>query len=159
MSDHTVFTMPHQITDEIEIDRPVEEVFSYVTAPENQVHWEQGVLEIRDVSGPPGVGQQYTAVARFLGKRFQTTEEITDFESNKAYGWRTTHGPIHDVHLFRFEPHNVGTKITVDLGVRYLNFFERLAEPLIRRSAHRHQEHSLQTLKDLLETHGPDHPR
>jgi uncharacterized membrane protein len=130
-----------------------------VTDPQNQVHWVQAVSDIHDVSGPSGVGQRYTASAHFLGKRFQQTEEVTDLEPNALYAWRTVSGPVHDVHHFQFEQKNGGTKVTVELGVRDLNFLGKLAEPLIVRSARRHQQHSLETLKDLLETHGPDHPR
>jgi hypothetical protein len=43
--------------------------------------------------------------------------------------------------------------------VQDLHFLGKLAEPLIVRSARRDQQHNLETLKDLLETHGPDHPR
>lgn len=159
MSHHHVTTMPHRVTAEIEIDLPVDEVFEYVTDPQNQVHWMQAVNGIHDVSGPPSVGQRYTAHAQFLGKSLEQTEEITEFTPGEEYGWQTVKGPVHDVHHFRFEPHDDKTKITVELGVKDLHFLGRLAEPLIVRSARRHQEHSLETLKDLLETHGPSHPR
>lgn len=159
MSQHHVTTMPHRVTAEIEIELPVDEVFAYVTDPQNQVHWVQAVREIHDVSGPPGVGQKYTADAHFLGKHLEQTEEITDYVPREEYAWRTVKGPVHDVHHFRFETREGKTKITVELGVQDLHILGRMAEPLIVRSARRHQEHSLETLKDLLETHGPSHPR
>lgn len=159
MTQHHVFSLPHRVTAEIDIDAPVDQVFSYVTDPQNQVNWVQAVSDIQDVSGSPGVGQRYTASAHFLGKRFMQTEEVTDFEPNTLYAWRTVKGPVHDVHHFQFEQNDGGTKITVELGVQDLNFLGKLAEPLIVRSARRHQKHSLETLQDLLETHGPDHPR
>jgi uncharacterized membrane protein len=109
--------------------------------------------------GPPGVGQCYTVRAHFLGKRFEQTEEVTDFEPNALFAWRTVQGPVHDVHHFQFEERNGGTKITVDLGVRDLKFLGKLAEPLIVRASRRDQQDNLETLKDLLEFHGPNHPR
>src|SRR5947209_16870420 len=151
MSEHHVKTMPHRVTAEIEIELPVDEVFQYVTDPQNQEHWVQAVKEIHDISGPPGVGQRYTAHAHFLGKSLEQTEEITDFTPGTEYAWRTVKGPVHDVHHFRFEEHDGKTKITVELGVQDLHLLGRMAEPLIVRSARRHQEHSLETLKDLLE--------
>jgi uncharacterized membrane protein len=159
MSEHHVFSLPHRVTAEIEIEAPIDQVFLYVTDPQNQVHWVQAVSEIRDVSGPPQVGQRYTADAHFLGKRFEQTEEITDYQPNTVYAWQTVKGPVHDVQHYQFEEKTGGTKITVELGVRDLHFLGKLAEPLIVRSARRHQQHSLETLKDLLETHGPEHPR
>jgi uncharacterized membrane protein len=159
MGQHHVFSLPHRVTAEIDIDVPVDEVFGYVTEPQNQVHWVQAVSDIQDVSGPAQVGQRYTAHAHFLGKRFQQTEEVTDFDPGSLYAWQTVKGPVHDVHHFQFGKTDSGTRVTVELGVRDLNFLGRLAEPLIVRSARRHQQHSLETLKDLLETHGSDHPR
>lgn len=158
-SEHPAYTMPYRVTTEIEIKCPVEDVFTYVTNPENQVHWMQAVTDISNVSGPPAVDQMYTAAVSFLGKRFESTEQVSDFEPNKAYGWRTVSGPIHDAHHFTFESVDGGTKITMQLGVADLNFFTRLAQPLMYRSAERHQKHSLETLKDFLEEHGPDHPK
>jgi uncharacterized membrane protein len=117
------------------------------------------VTEVRDVSGPPGVGQRYTVGAHFLGKGFTQTEEVTDFEPNALFAWRTVQGAVHDVHHFQFEQRNGGTRVTVELGVRDLHFLGRLAEPLIVRAARRDQRDNLETLKDLLELHGPDHPR
>jgi uncharacterized membrane protein len=159
MTQHHVFKLPHRVTTEIEIGVPIDQVFSYVTDPNNHVNWLKSVSDVHDVSGPPGVGQRYTATAHFLGKRFEQTEEVTDFEPNALFAWRTVQGPVHDVHHFQFEQRNGGTKVTVELGVRDLHFLGRLAEPLIVRSARRDQQHNLETLKDLLETHGPDHPR
>jgi len=152
MTQHHVFSLPHRVTAEIDIDAPIDEVFSYVTDPHNQVHWVQAVSDVHEVSDPTGVGQRFTYSAHFLGKRLELTEEVTDFEPNTLYAWRTVHGPVHGAHHFQFEQKNSGTRVTVELGVQDLHFLGKLAEPLIVRSARRHQQHSL-------ETHGPDHPR
>lgn len=147
--------LPHRVTAEIAFDVPIGVVFSYVTDPHNLVHWYQGVSDVHDVSGPPGVGQQFTWTAHFLGKRLEATHEVTDFEPNTQYALRSSHGGHH----FQFEQKNNGTRVTVDVAVRELHFLARVAEPLIMRTALRHEQHSLETLKDLLETHGADDPR
>jgi DNA-binding SARP family transcriptional activator/uncharacterized protein YndB with AHSA1/START domain len=146
--------LPYRVTAEIEIDVPVAVVFSYVTDPHNLVHWYHGVSDVHDVSGPPGVGQHFTWIGHFLGKRLVATHEVTEFEPNAQYALRSPHGGHH----FQFGPTNNGTRITVNVAVRELGFLARVAEPLIMRTARRHEQHSLDTLKDLLETHGPDHP-
>jgi carbon monoxide dehydrogenase subunit G len=159
MRQHHVFNLPHRVTAEVEIDAPIDQVFSYVTDPHNLVHWYQGVSDLRDVSDPTGVGQRFTFTAHFLGKRLEATNEVTDFEPITLYALRAVNGPYHGAEHFQFEQKNNGTRITVDLAVQDLHFLARLAEPLILRSARRHEQHSLETLKDLLETHGPDHAR
>ena len=155
MAQHHVFHLPHRATAEIEIDVPIDQVFSYVTDPHNLPHWYQGVTDVHDVSGPPGVGQRFTWTAHFLGRRLEATHEVTDFEPTTLYALRSPHGGHH----FQFEQQNNGTRVTVDVAVHELHFLARVAEPLIVRTARRHEQHSLETLKDLLETHGPDHPR
>ena len=101
-------------------------------------------------SGPLAVGQQFTWTAHFLGKRLEAIHEVTDFEPNTQYALRSSHGGHH----FQFEQQNHGTRLTVDVAARELGFLARVAEPLILRTARRHEQHSLETLKDLLETHG-----
>ncbi len=155
MTQHRVFSLQHRVTNEIDIDVPIDVVFSYVTDPHNLVHWYQGVSDLRDVSGPPGVGQRFTYTAHFVGRRLDLPQEVTDFEPNTLYATSGTIGGHH----FRFEQTNNGTRVTVDLAVQDVHYLARLEEPLILRTARRNQQHSLETLKDLLEIHGPDHPR
>jgi uncharacterized protein YndB with AHSA1/START domain len=159
VSQHHVFNLPHQARAETDIDVPIEEVFSYVTEPTNLGHWFQGVSDVRDVSGPPGVGQRFTWTAHFLGRRLEATHEVTDFEPHTLYAWRAVGGPYRGAEHFQLEQRNGGTRIAITLAVEDLHFLARLAEPLIVRSGRRNQEHSLETLRDLLETHGSDHPR
>lgn len=159
MTPHRIFNLPYRDTAEIEIDVPIDEVFSYVTDPHNHVYWHQVVSDVHDVSEPTGVGQRFTWTAHYLGKRVESTQEVTDFEPNTLYALQSVTGPYHGAHHFQFEPRDNGTWVTVTLAVEDLDFLAKLAEPLIQRAAHRAQQHSLETLKDLLETHGPDHPR
>lgn len=151
--------LSHRVTTEIEIDAPIDQVFAYVTDPHNLGHWHQAGTDVRDVSGPPGVGQQFTWTAHFLGRRLEVTHGVTDFEPNAVFAWRTVQGAYHAAHHFQFEQKNNGTKVTVNLATQDLHFLASLAEPLIVRSARGYEQHSLETLKDLLELHGPDHPR
>lgn len=159
MTQHHVFSLPHRATAEIDINVPIDKVFSYVTDPDNLVHWYQGVSDVRDVSGPTEVGQRFTFTAHFLGKRMEATHEVTDFEPNTLYAWRAVDGAYRGAQHFEFEQKNNGTRVTVNIAVQDLHFLARLAEPLILRTARRHEQHCLETLNDLLETHGPDHPR
>jgi uncharacterized membrane protein len=159
MMQHHVFSLPHRATAATDIDVPIDVVFSYVTDPHNLVNWYHGVSDLRDVSGPPDVGQRFTFTAHFMGKRLDAAHEVTDFEPSTVYAWRSVDGPYRGAQHFQFEQKNNGTRVTVNIAVEDLHFLARLAEPLIVRTTRRHEQHSLETLKDLLETHGPDHPR
>jgi DNA-binding SARP family transcriptional activator/uncharacterized protein YndB with AHSA1/START domain len=151
--------LSHRVGTEIEIDVPIEQVFSYVTDPNTHALWHQVVSEVHDVSGPAGVGQRFTWSAHFLGKRFEVTHEVTDFEPNAVIAWRAVHRSYHGAQHFHFEQRNGGTRVTVELRVPNLHYMGKLAEPVIVRAGRRYQQDNLETLKDLLELHGPDHPR
>jgi uncharacterized protein YndB with AHSA1/START domain len=63
----------------IEIDRPPEEVFSYVTDPARFAEWQYDVVSVRLEDGrPPNVGSRFTTTRR-LGRAERTmTQEITE---------------------------------------------------------------------------------
>jgi uncharacterized protein YndB with AHSA1/START domain len=150
-SPRSMARLPHRVTAQIEIDVPIERVFSYVTDPRNLADWHQGVSDVRDVSGAPGGGQRFTFTAHFLGKRLTATHEVTDFEPNSLFAWRAVSGPYRGAQSFRFEPTGDGTVVILNLAVQDLNFLGKLAEPLILHAARRNEQHCLETLKDLLE--------
>ena len=77
------------------IDRPVEEVFAFITNPKNDLRWERRVVESTHTSGGPGgVGTTGRKVRRFLGLRFTTNYELTAFESDRKLAAKTAYGPI-----------------------------------------------------------------
>jgi hypothetical protein len=60
----------------------------------------------------------------------------------------------------RLEPiEGGGTRITMDLEAEGHPHILRMAEEVLIRAGQRHDQHSLENLRDILETHGPDHPR
>ena len=55
----------------VTIDRPVEDVFAYMTTVENSPTWQNPVLEAwQTSSGPLGVGATLVVKARVLGRPF-----------------------------------------------------------------------------------------
>jgi hypothetical protein len=85
---------------------PIDEGFSYVTDPNNHVYWLKSVSDVHDVSGPPGVGQRFAWTTHFLGRRLEVTHEVTDFEPNALFAWRTVQGAYHAAHHFQGVTHN-----------------------------------------------------
>jgi hypothetical protein len=70
-----------RVEESVEIDRPVEEVFSYVANPENLPEWSSIVLDVRkETQGPPKEGDRFTSVSKFLGRRFETPFEVVSYE-------------------------------------------------------------------------------
>ena len=70
---------------DIEIMRPPEEVFAYITNFENNPKWQSGMVSCKFTSdGPVDVGTTYEQVAKFLGRPITTTFKVTEFEPNRS---------------------------------------------------------------------------
>ena len=133
------------------INRPVEEVFAFVTNPENDPQWLSGMLESEQTSeGPKGVGTTEQGVAQIVGQRIEWTAEVTEYEPNKKVKHKVTAGPISAEQSQIFEPVEGGTRFTLVLEGETGGFF-RLAEPIVIRILQRDLEANVANLKDILE--------
>lgn len=141
----------------VEIEQPVERVFDYVTDLENLPEWAGPVTEVRDVliatPEQPREGDRFTAVAKFLGRRFETPCEVTDYLENRQFSFRSTGGPVPQKFTYTFEPTLEGTRLTQSVEAEPGTFF-RLTGPLFKAAGKRQANNDLETLKDLLEAEG-----
>ncbi len=70
----------------IRIDRPIDEVFAFLSDFENIPKWNYYVLEVRQLSdGPIGIGTTYHQVRKTDEQDFR----ITEFEPNRAVAVKT----------------------------------------------------------------------
>ena len=61
------------------INRPIEEVFAYLTDAGNNPQWDLGLVEVRQTpERPVGVGTRITEVRKFLGRKMETTSEVVE---------------------------------------------------------------------------------
>ena len=134
------------------VNRPVEEVFSFLTTIENAPLWQGWADEANMTSDEPvREGSTYRYVTRFLGRRFESQGVITAFEPNSRYGWKVTSGPIPASAETLFESVNSGTLVTLTAQVSPGGFF-KLAEPLVMRLGRRQSEADAEKAKELLES-------
>jgi uncharacterized membrane protein len=140
-----------KVENSVVINRPVDEVFEFVSNIENLPQWAGPVLEAKQTSdGPIGVGTTQTQVAQFLGRRIETSHEVTEYEPNKKLSTKTTSGPLPmEVHYI-LEPAEEGTRVSLVGNVDAGGFF-KLAEPIVGRMLNRQTASDAANLKDLLE--------
>ncbi len=142
-----------RVEESVEIDRPVEEVFSYVANPENLPEWSSIVLEVRkETQGEPKEGERFSSVGKFLGRRFETPFEVVSYEPPRRSSHRSTGGPFEQEWTRIFEEAaGGGTRLTQVVEGEPGGFF-RLAGPILEMAGRRQFRADLGTLKDLLES-------
>jgi uncharacterized protein YndB with AHSA1/START domain len=138
----------------VEIARPVEEVFAYVTDPEHWPQWSGPVIEVRRAQpGPLTLDATFTVVAKLLGRQFETEAIVTGYELNRLLAYQSTSGPVPSTFTWQFEPLAAGTRVTQIVGGddEKVGAFFRLGYPLVVAAYRRQAVADLATLKDLLE--------
>jgi quercetin dioxygenase-like cupin family protein/uncharacterized protein YndB with AHSA1/START domain len=142
-----------RIEHSVEIERPPEEVFSFVADPRNDERWTPAVEKTRKTSdGPLGAGTTFESVFRLLGRRFEASFEIAEYEPNrKVVLGSATSGPVQLTGTRSVEEVPGGTRFTITIEGRTGGFF-RVAEPIFARLASRQLKANLADLKGLLES-------
>ena len=136
----------------ITINRPVAEVFAYVSDLPSGPEWQPGLVEVRRITeGPEGVGTQYNGVRKFMGRKLESVIEYTTYEPNKKLVFKSISGNTPIVQSFLFEPTVEGTKLTARLELQTSGLMG-LAEPLIASSLKRDVDTNYDILKHILET-------
>ena len=136
------------------INRPIEEVFAFLANPDKSSQWQGMVLEAKQTSeGPVGVGTTGQSSSQFLGRRIESTWEVTEYELNRKTAFKSTSGPVPYEQSATLETVDEGTKVTLVAEYEVGGFF-KLAEPIVARMGQRQAEADFANLKDLLEAQG-----
>jgi uncharacterized membrane protein len=141
-----------RVQESVEINRPLHEVWAYVSDVGNYPKWMSHVLEVRtDTPGPPGVGDRFTVALKSVGRRFETPYERTSYEPDRSCQDQARGGPIPN-HWWQSAVQTVpgGTRLTRTVDVESSGWL-KLLEPLQKRAAARQLRKDLRTLKRVVE--------
>ena len=136
----------------IVVERPVAEVFAYLTDVSKLPEWQSGVVEAK-AEGATEEGATFREVRKFLGKRMESTIEVTEYERDRLFTITVRRGPVPFEVRHVFEEADGGTRLTVSGSGEPGGFF-KLAEPIVGRAAERTFQNDFGNLKDILETRG-----
>lgn len=133
------------------IERPIEEVWAFVTDPANNAMWQTTIVETRTGSNRPlDVGSKVAEVRQFLGRRVESTWEVTQHEPPTRSAIKTSSGPVPFTGRYALDSIDGGTRFTMAVEAEAHGFF-RLAEPVFGRIVKREMKANCGHLKDLLE--------
>jgi uncharacterized membrane protein len=140
------------IESSLDIQRPVETVFAYVTDQRNCPQWEAAVKKVQVIpDGPPVVGTKTKVVGTFLGMKLEAAFEITALEPNRSYTYQGGSDPAVGETTMRFEPVGNSTHMSVTFHMEPGGLF-KIAEPLLASQIKKQWDADGQRLKALLET-------
>ena len=133
------------------IYRPVKQVFDFVSAPENDFQWQYGTLAAaRLPDGADRLGSFFRTIGHQFGHRLQGVFEVTEYEPNRKYAFRSISGPLHFQTCYTFKIEDGSTKISIATQANAVTIFD-LTERLLKRKLKKHLKDNLTLLKDLLE--------
>lgn len=139
----------------VRIERPIDEVFAYVSEPENFPRWNSAVRTVRKTSsGEHPVGATYSMTRQLPSGQAENDLEITAYERPREFAIRTLSGPTPFAYRYAFSPSDEGTLVELDAEVE-LPGAVALVEPLARRAVKRGVDDNFASLKDTLERRSP----
>jgi uncharacterized protein YndB with AHSA1/START domain len=132
------------------INKPVEEVFAFVTGEGNYTKWQPGVSEVIDLGPRNTVGARYIEVRKFMGREMRSTFETIEFVPNARWVGRVVEGPVKYEVTITYAAEGGGTKYTTQVSGEPSGFF-KLAEGLVAGQLEKSLIEDLQRLKEMLE--------
>jgi len=134
------------------IDRPLQDVFDFLSNPLNLPKWQAMIGSIEQVTpGAAAVGSKYNVHAEMLGRHIDGVMEITAFEAPTKFGFTNQAGPMQVSVLVALKPAGTGAKVTLTAQGNPGGIF-KLAEGPMSHQIKSQMEENLARLKSLLET-------
>lgn len=141
------------------IERPVNEVFGFVSDGENGSKWNSAVLTVTKISpGAVGVGTQYRMERKLGNRQVENLYEVIEYRPNEKLSIRIISGPTPFVYRYSFEPFEKGMRLCLAAEadreglVEVLGMKGRLApDSVLARFVKSGVETNFADLKNLLE--------
>lgn len=135
----------------IVINRPVDEVFAYVSNARNDPNWNADTQSCEPF-GEPRVGQTREFVVKIFGRRKGGTAEITEYEPDQLLTIETRSGvPVHLRTKLQFESGDGITRINEHMEAKPRSTLLKLIQPIMGYTLQKQRKNDLATLKEILE--------
>ncbi len=137
----------------VQIDRPVDEVFAFVTDPANFPRWAGALVkESHQTSpGPVGVDTTFTQANVLMGRRFVSEMRVVTYEPPRRFEYATTSGPIRFAGHYTFAPVGGNSTRFTSVDESEPSGLLRYLQPLLQLFAQRQITANLARLKAVIE--------
>jgi carbon monoxide dehydrogenase subunit G len=133
----------------VRISRPPGDVFRYLTDVEKAPEWQASALEVSP-EGEIGVGTRIREIRNFLGRRAESTLEVTEYELGRRFSLRVVSGPLPFEVRHALAPDGEGTRLDW-VAETDTSRFPKLAVRMMAGTAERQFKADLERLKRVLE--------
>ena len=141
------------VSTEIVIKRPREQVAAYSADPDNAPIWYDNIKVVQWESQPPlALGSRIAFVATFLGRRLAYTYEIIDFQPGSRLVMSTQEGPFPMETTYIWEDAADGATRMTLRNRSSPSGFSNLVSPLMASNMRRTNQKDLAKLKEILES-------
>jgi carbon monoxide dehydrogenase subunit G len=135
----------------VRVERPIEEVFDFVSNPLLLPRWNSAVQTVQGTLGETGEpGSTYSMQRELPTGRAENELEVFDRERPNEFGIRTTSGPTPFSYRYRFVADGAGTAVELDARVELPGLAAALG-PLATRGIRRGVDANFASLKRTLE--------
>ena len=141
----------------IDIARPQDEVFSYVTDPTRFAEWQAGVVGGSMEGGKtPLIGSTCMTQRRIGGAVREVTSEVTKIDAPTRWGVRGIDGPIRAIVDVTVEPvtDSAHSHVTIEIDFEGHGIGKLLVPLVVRRQARNEMPANCARLKQRLEQRG-----
>ena len=136
------------------VDRPIKDVFGFVSNLNNMSKWNSAVVSLQQVTpGAVGVGTKFKSVGEMMGRRIEGEVQVTSYEPDTKTGFQMNAGPMQINVTISFKPVGTGTKISLNAQGNPAGVF-KLAEGVMQGRIKSMMEENLARLKSVLEKGG-----
>lgn len=143
-----------RIKQAIVINKPIEDIFAYMSNLGNLLQWSSVIFSIQENSSEvSGAGATAKSTIRFLGKWTEMTFVVVECQSNRFLTIKSTSGITPCLFHYQFEClENGGTAIAQDVEISLIKGLGDSTEQIVINAIRRDAAHDLLTLKDTLES-------
>jgi len=130
-------------------------VAAFVIDPHNDLRWIGALTSVRIIDeSPMQVGTKVERIAKFLGKRIEYVNEITELRPGVRLAMRSVKAPFEMQVSYDFADAPGGTRVTVRAGGDASGYY-KLAGPLLPLMVRAGIKRDLKQLKKVMESSAP----
>ncbi|MFC1922805.1 SRPBCC family protein [Chloroflexota bacterium] len=140
------------VTKTININAPVEKIYSYIQVPNNLLEIWPSMIEVKDIQPLPNGGNKYGWVYKMAGMRFEGLSEDTEIVTNQR-AVSKTEGGIDSEITWEFQQVEEGTNVSLKAEYTVpIPLIGKLAEAAIVKLNDNEGDAILANLKARMET-------